>query len=295
MIGLRNVLRGTGGAAGSSGRAALQAVATRAPESTDLEKEQWVAADMEESGSPMFTDPLTIDELTSAKQDFERAFQSNAQAEPAFLSDDDATDSSASSTISVDADRQMETIHQRVVRSHAATSEYLDAALMVAADSGVQSALMNALMTNPDAQAALQRGLAMQGLSVDMQRLQQSRASLLPPAAAAVADGPPAGVEVREITDDKGGLESLKEALDKITEEVVHRLANFGGRVQNVLQAVMRRWRWRIERLLNPGKRSEIPGLEGAGRAVQVVDGIMSAAALIIVIALFKRVPLLRR
>lgn len=37
MIGLRNVLRGTGGAAGSSGRAALQAVATRAPESTDLE------------------------------------------------------------------------------------------------------------------------------------------------------------------------------------------------------------------------------------------------------------------
>lgn len=43
------------------------------------------------------------------------------------------------------------------------------------------------------------------------------------------------------------------------------------------------------------GKRSEIPGLEGAGRAVQVVDGIMSAAALIIVIALFKRVPLLRR
>lgn len=52
---------------------------------------------------------------------------------------------------------------------------------------------MNALMTNPDAQAALQRGLAMQGLAVDMQRLQQSRASLLPPAAAAVADGPPAG------------------------------------------------------------------------------------------------------
>lgn len=64
---------------------------------------------------------------------------------------------------------------------------------MQAADSGVQSALMNALMTNPDAQAALQRGLAMQGLSVDMQRLQQSRMNLLPPAAAAVADGSAAG------------------------------------------------------------------------------------------------------
>lgn len=51
-----------------------------------LQKEQWVAADMEESGSPMFTEPLTIDELTSAKQDFERAFQSNAQAEPAYAS-----------------------------------------------------------------------------------------------------------------------------------------------------------------------------------------------------------------
>ena len=61
-------------------------------------------------------------------------------------------------------------------------------------------------------------------------------------------------MEVREITDDKGGLESLKEALDKITEEVVHRLANFGGRVQHVLQAVMRRWRHRIDRILNPGE-----------------------------------------
>lgn len=54
-----------------------------------------------------------------------------------------------------------------------------------AADDDVQCALMTALMKNPDAQAALQRGLAMQGLSIDMQRL-QARASLLPAAAAAI-------------------------------------------------------------------------------------------------------------
>ena len=56
-----------------------------------------------------------------------------------------------------------------------------------AADSGVQRALLNALMSNPDAQAALQRGLAHQGLSINMQSLQAHRDNLLPASAAAVA------------------------------------------------------------------------------------------------------------
>lgn len=64
--------------------------------------------------------------------------------------------------------------------------------LLQAADSGVQRALLDALMNNTDAQAALQRGLAQQGLSINMQFL-QTRANLLPPSAAAVASGRAAG------------------------------------------------------------------------------------------------------
>jgi hypothetical protein len=48
----------------------------------------------------------------------------------------------------------------------------------------VQRALLNALFNNPDAQAALQRCLAMQGLSLNLQHL-QNRDIVLPRAVAA--------------------------------------------------------------------------------------------------------------
>lgn len=71
------------------------------------------------------------------------------------------------------------------------------------------------------------------------------------------------GIEVTDVTDEEpaheagalreAGGESLKEALDKITAEVIEKLATFGGRVQSVLQGVMKRWKRRIQGLLNPG------------------------------------------
>lgn len=64
---------------------------------------------------------------------------------------------------------------------------------MQASDTGVQRALLNALMSNPDAQAALQRGLAAQGLSINMKRLQAHRESLLPRSAATLASHAPGG------------------------------------------------------------------------------------------------------
>lgn len=49
----------------------------------------------------------------------------------------------------------------------------------------------------------------------------------------------------------EGGGDPLKEALDKITAEVIEKLATFGGRVQAVLHGVMKRWNHRIQGLLD--------------------------------------------
>ena len=50
-----------------------------------LQSEEWVAADVEDAGSPMFSDPLTIDELRSARDDFESSFHSaSVQGAPAY-------------------------------------------------------------------------------------------------------------------------------------------------------------------------------------------------------------------
>ena len=61
-----------------------------------------------------------------------------------------------------------------------------------------------------------------------------------------------------DITDEEpavaeAGRDPLKEALDRVTAEMIEKLATFGGRVQSVLQGVMQRWNRRIQGLLNPG------------------------------------------
>jgi hypothetical protein len=265
----------------------------------------------------MFSEALTIDELQAAREDLETNLRGPAsQGSPACalamrlhdrrvyhclltyatgprLLDESASvasdqSCSTSSTISIDADQQMENIDGRRLGERQSVTEFLDAAVLAvrpqprygnvkqvpaeghahvgspavclrmfsnrsplqARSRDVQQAVIEALLRSPDAVAALERGLAHEGISFNIQRL-QTRAALLPPAAAAVERCQHRGPQIEEIPNDEPG--GLKEAFDRIKDEVLEKLSGFGGRVLHVLQGVIKRWKHRIEALLNPG------------------------------------------
>jgi hypothetical protein len=70
-------------------------------------------------------------------------------------------------------------------------------------------------------------------------------------------------VTITEVTEEEasqpGGRNPLKDLLDNITSEIVSKLANFGGKIQTVLQGVGRRWRRRILYLLDAGTAHSCP------------------------------------
>lgn len=294
-----NVIRRgvTSSSTSSATRTAANAVANRVT-TTGLECEEWIAADVEDSNVAVFSEPLTIDELTSARSSLEAAIaqtQDDRQLAPAGFEGDAPSEAGTSDSSNADAydpDYQMRMIDHRV--AHPGVQEFLDAALIAAKDDGVKNAVISLLTQSSEARASLERAFAANGLSVNLTQMNVQGQPTLPAAAAAIQGHP---VEVTDITDEQ--VEHDQEAslgpLDGFVENIIGTLGALGDNVKSILRSFVARWKRRFDRLFHPGAKNDQDG-EGENMSAPsfLIDALTGTAALIVIMALARRVPLMR-
>eukprot|EP00892_Ulva_mutabilis_P012025 jgi/Ulvmu1/9195/UM005_0295.1 len=289
MLGFRRVLTSSSGTT-STARTAANAVANRvAP--TGLEDETWVAADVENFDEAVFSEPLTIDELNDARSALEVAFTQSQEAPQLAPAGSDGEAISETSTTPTDLDRS-DPDHQMQMLDRSPQAEFLDAAFIAAQNNAVKDAVLSVVLQSPEARASLERAFAAHGLTVNLTQYGDQGLPALPPAAAALQNHQ---VQITDITDaEEPHQGKLGKPLENFVDSIVNALGEFGGAVRSVLRKFIARWKHRFDRLFNPGAVKDEEDDNISGGSSILLDALSATAALIVILAVVRRVPGMR-